>query len=481
VTPAVPLRAGRDYEFEFHHHGNIIHDAGDRVFYISARANWYPSNGLQFAMYDLKFRYPRDLDMVAPGDVVEDASAGDWRTTRRRTSASIRMAGFNLGNYTRVRVAKGGYVVEVFANHSLEAELQRRLRPPLPLPPPVLRGRRQAAAAELPVIDPAPSPTLRLELLASEVASALQFMASKFGEPALPSLTVSPIPATFGQGFPGLIYMPTLAYLQERTPGRIPVQPQQQDAFFRDILPAHETAHQWWGNVVTSAGYHDYWLMEALANYSALLYLEKRKGTRSLDDVLQSYRSDLLLKSGSGLEVDAAGPIVLGTRLETSAEPRAWRAITYGKGSWILHMLRRIMGDDRFWAMLADLRRQYERKEVTTEEFRSLAARFLPPRFDDPKLEAFFDHWVYGTGIPALKLSYAVKGKAPALKVTGTITQTGVRPDVSVMVPVEIQFSGGKPVVQWVPASGEPTTFSVAVKRQPSKVLLDPHGSVLRR
>ena len=104
------------------------------------------------------------------------------------------------------------------------------------------------------------------------------------------------------------------------------------------MLQAHETAHQWWGNRVCAATYRDNWLMEALANMSALLYLEKRRGVHSVEQMLDNYRAALLAKSESGQEVDAAGPIVLGTRLETSQEPRAWRTITYGKGSWIMQI-----------------------------------------------------------------------------------------------------------------------------------------------
>ena len=57
-----------------------------------------------------------------------------------------------------------------------------------------------------------------------------------------------------------------------------------EQVFFTELLHAHETAHQWWGNIVTADGYHDGWLMEALANYTSLLYLEKRKGARTRGD-----------------------------------------------------------------------------------------------------------------------------------------------------------------------------------------------------
>src|SRR5205807_55681 len=53
-----PLEVGRDYELEFHGEGSIISNAGNRVYYVGSRSNWYPRAGLQFATYDLTFRYP---------------------------------------------------------------------------------------------------------------------------------------------------------------------------------------------------------------------------------------------------------------------------------------------------------------------------------------------------------------------------------------------------------------------------------------
>ena len=91
----------------------------------------------------------------------------------------------------------------------------------------------------------------------------MEFMSANFGPPPLKTLTVSPIPGTFGQGFPGLIYLSTLAYLK---PSEYPaaLHTEQQRRFFSELLHAHEAAHQWWGNLVTAASYQDEWLMEAL-------------------------------------------------------------------------------------------------------------------------------------------------------------------------------------------------------------------------
>lgn len=480
VVPQEPLRAGRTYDFEFRYAGTVIHDAGGRVFYVSARGNWYPTHGLQFATYDITFRTPHDLEMAGPGDVIEDEAEGEWRITHRRTTTPIRIAGFNLGDYDHARVERGGYSVDVCANRALEKIMEPKPAAPiLPPQPPVGRSRRPELITET-ITAPPPDPRERMKALASEVASAMEFMGANFGPPALPHLTVSPIPATFGQGFPGLVYLSTLSYLKH-LPRAAANPTEAQELFFADLLQAHETAHQWWGNRVGATAYRDYWLMEALANYSALLYLEKSKGPRSTDTMLETYRVSLLEKNEGGQTVDSTGPIVLGTRLETSLEPRAWRNITYGKGSWILHMLRRRIGDERFLAMLGTLLKRYDHKTISTEEFRELAASYLPPKSDDPKLEGFFDQWVYGTGIPDLKLTYHVKGKAPALKLVGTITQTDVDPEFATLVPVEIQGPRGRTITHWVRAGNSPVTFTVPVPQPPSKVVLDPKRSVLRR
>jgi Peptidase family M1 domain len=478
VVPSQPLQPGKEYELEFRHEGKVIFEAGNHVYYVGARANWFPSNGLQFAKYDLTFRYPKDLDLVTPGELVEEHEEGDSRITHRKTSVPIRFAGFNLGQYERVRMSRGGYTVEVCANRSVEPALAGPLtlpeQPPLPSP-----AHHEPSIVMLPPELPA-DPLVRLQEIASEITSALEFMAARFGPPALPTLTVSPVPGRFGQGFPGLIYLSTMSYLapQQRAIRRLDAHGR---LFFSEILQAHETAHQWWGNVVTSAGYHDEWLMEALADYSALLYLENKEGSQPVGLALDTYKVNLLEKTTGDKTVESTGPIVLGMRLENSQTPQAYHAITYGKGSWIMHMLRRRMGDERFLAMLAEMRKEYQRKPLSTDDFRLLAMRFLPPQTPDPDLENFFDEWVYGTGIPALKMSYSVKGKGAALRLNGTITQSDVDKGFSVPVPVEIQLGHGKSLTQWVRTADGAVTFSVALHQAPLKVQLDPGFGVLRK
>jgi hypothetical protein len=480
VAPAEPLQAGRDYEFVFEHRGKVVFDTGDRVLFVTARGNWYPVHGLQFATYDLTFRHPKDLDLVAPGDWQDTRTEGDSRVTHFRVRSAIRFAGFNLGNYARARVERGGYVVEVCANRALERDVKPVQSLLMRDPAAAQTSRRVGAIVVEPVPLPPPNPLDRLHEIATGVASALEFMAARFGPPALDHLTVSPIPGTFGQGFPGLIYLSTLSYLRTG-PGSTSGLTQDQAVFYQQVMQAHETAHQWWGNRVTTGSYRDDWLMEALANYSALLYLEKTRGPHAVETLLDGYRSELLAKGESGQSVESAGPITMGTRLDSSQAPGAWRSITYGKGTWIVHMLRRYLGDQRFYAMLSEVLKRYDHREMSTEDFRRVVARFTPARSDDADLETFFDTWIYSTGIPALKMTYSVKGKAPALRLVGAITETGVEGDFAALVPVEIRLGGGQVATQWVRCGSDPAEFTVSLKQPPVRVALDPDRAVLRR
>ncbi len=481
VFPPSPLAAGEPHIVEFHHEGKVIGTAGNGVYYVSARGIWYPHHGMQFEQYDIVFRFPKDLRLVATGQVVEDRVEGDYRIVRRKTATPIRMAAFNLGDYVSASVSRGPLKVEVYANRRIESALTPppTMVPVEPLPQSNRGPRRQGDIAMIrPEPVPLPSPTTRLAAFAQEIADAFEFFSNHFGPPPLNTLAVSPIPAAMGQGFPGLVYLSTIAYLD---PAQRPVSArgQMQELFFSEILHAHETAHQWWGNRVASAAPQDEWLMEALANYSALLYLEKRKGAKAVDAVLEQYRSHLLEKDREGKTMESAGPINQGVRLISSQSPAAWRIITYEKGSWIMHMLHRRLGNDAFLAMLGECVKRYGGSSISTAQFRALAAEFLPKNSSDPKLETFFESWVYGTGVPSVKMTWKSAGKPPAMVITGTLTQTGVPDDFEIFVPVQVQFPRGKPETHWVRTSGEPVTFTIKTKVPAVKVLLDPQGSVL--
>jgi hypothetical protein len=506
VIPAAELAPSSTHEIEFEEQGSVISPAGNDVYFVAARSNWYPrrdgggeSGVSALALYDLTFRYPKRLTLVTAGEVTEDRIDGEFHVTRRVTPVPIRMAGFNLGDYVRGDFEKArsapGVHIEVYGNRHLETALQPRIQSPQPDPAAQLAGvprpprfpPRHVDPSDAPLPPPPPDPLARLQAVAADMASALQFFSGLFGPPALKTLTVSPIPGTFGQGLPGLVYLSTLSYLDPSQRPNGERGPREQ-VFFSDLIEAHEVAHQWWGDAVIPASYQDEWLAEGLANYSALMYLEKKRGVKAMEDVLEDYRDSLLKRDNqikndsSGGAAESAGPITWGFRLESAGDPAAWNAITYYKSAWILHMLRRRLGDDRFFRMLAELRRRYDSRTVSTEQFLALVKEFAPPRAVGVKqfnVDAFFENWVYSTGIPALKLAYTAKGLAPAVRISGTIEQSGVDDDFSMEAPVEIQFAKGPPQVIWVQTSNDGATFSATLKQTPVKVSIPAGRGVL--
>lgn len=470
------LDAGRPHEIVFEHEGDVVRHAGRDVYFVGSRSNWYPRAGTEFARFDISFTYPGHLDLVFPGELREESKDGEYRVARRVTGSPIRLAGFNLGKYEKVTARRDGLTVEVYANRQAEFTVRTPGPDVVVIPPPPSpfprRGQQQPRPEILPPVRFYPDPTARLKNMGEEIAGAFELLTKNLGLPALPALMVSPIPGTFGQGFPGLVYLSTIAYLD---PSERPVaaRPSEKQMFFSEILHAHEVAHQWWGNVVMVDKAADEWLMEALANYTALLLMEKKKGAKAMHETLAEYRTRLLEKGASDRTQESAGPLRLGTRLSSSQSPDAWHHIVYGKGSWVLHMLRARLGDAAFWKLLGRVVSEHRNRALSTEQFRALAAEFMP------KAEAavFFEHWVESTGIPALSLAHRWR----AGKLTLTVTQTGVEDHVSVLVPVEVQARGAKPQVHWITTGADPVTLTVPMRAAPWKVTLDAAGSILKQ
>ncbi|MBZ5674729.1 MAG: hypothetical protein LAP61_10825 [Acidobacteriia bacterium] len=480
LTTPDALAPGSVHKVEFEHEGALITSPGNGVYSVGGRSNWYPRSGSAFADYDLVFRYPRRLTLVTPGDIVMDTIDGDYRNTERRTPVPIRVAGFNLGNYEKSSMSAGGLTVDVFGNRNLDPALQ---------PPPktttytqvIPMGPRTPPRRELTTIVQTPTPPdplARLNAVAADVSASFQYFSGLFGPPPLKTLTVAPIPGTFGQGFPGLVYLSTLSYLDplERPAAARNATLQ---TFFSDLMAAHEVAHQWWGNIVMPKSYQDEWLFEGLAHYSALLWLEKKKGSKALDEVMADFQADLLKTGEDSQTVESAGPVTWGYRLEASKTSEAYRVITYEKGAWVLHMLRKRLGNERFLKVLAEVRRQYQFRAMGTADLLDLVKKSLPPGVSADSMEVFFDNWVYSTGIPTLRVKYSVKGKAPSWKISGTVEQSSVDVNFSVDVPVEIQFAKGATQTVWVRTSNEPASFSATLKQPPSRVDVPAGVSVL--
>ena len=280
----VTLPAGIPHNSEFPIHlkyrGNIIDDAGNDVLFVGARESWYPHLGdsADFATYDLTMRWPRRLRLIATGTKLDEREDGDFRVGHWKTEKPVAVAGFNLGEYATISVNAQNYAIDVYANHQLEQQLAQRLEPnvaPLPsfgghsgAPRPSLMSRDLSPAA--------PSPSAALKQLGQNIDASIRFFESWSGPFPYRSLSVSQIPGTFGQGWPGLLYLSTLSFLPDDAQRHAGLSDTSRE-HFTELVPFHEVAHQWWGNVVGWSSYRDQWIDEAMANYLTLLFAETRK------------------------------------------------------------------------------------------------------------------------------------------------------------------------------------------------------------
>lgn len=161
---------------------------------------------------------------------------------------------------------------------------------------------------------------------------------------------------------------------------------------------AHEIAHQWWGQAVGWKNYHEQWISEGFAQYFAALYAGELNGPDALNAVLRQMRR-------WALERTDEGPIYLGYRLgHLENDSRVFRALVYNKSAVVLHMLRRLVGDEGFFR---GLRRFYERgrfEKTGTDDFRRVMEAET-----GRNLERFFERWIYGFGVPTVQVTHTVE------------------------------------------------------------------------
>lgn len=495
VALAAPAQAGKDFSLDISYHGNVITDAGNGVEYVGERETWYPhlTASELFVPFDLTFRWPRRFTLVATGTRIESHEEGDTKTGHWRSSVPFCVAGFNMGEY-KTEIATEQPKIQLYANKQLEDAIAQRLsahRPPEGIPS---LDRPPTDLVPDTAVEPLlPSPAAALKQLGRKVFDAIQFYEKLNGPFPFDHLDVAQIPGSFGQGWPGLVYLSTFAFLPAEEQERAGLQ-QWEQSEARDLMPFHEVAHQWWGNVVGPASYRDTWIEEGMANYLALLYSESQKSTSDyLTEWLEHYRVILLTKvPGSTETINDTGALSLGLRLRSSKTPEAYRAIIYGKGTWVMHMLHEMLhdpaakdGDARFRQLLLSMLTKYKYRAFTTQDFQREVERQMTADMDlegTRRMDWFFDEWVKDTGIPHYAVKFEVKPHGSDFIVTGWLEQSGV--DDLFMAPVPIYASrpgpGSKPVrLGVVITRGPETRFRFTSRIRPTRLLIDPHLTIL--
>jgi aminopeptidase N len=227
----------------------------------------------------------------------------------------------------------------------------------------------------------------------------------------------------------------------------------------------HEIAHQWFGDAVTESDWNDVWLSEGFATYFTLLFIEHAYGRDEFASGLRDSRKTVL-------EFYAKTPDYRVVHENLSDMAQVTNGMTYQKGSWVLHMLRQRMGDDRFWAGIRDYYARYKNANASTTDF-----RLAMERVSGLELSAFFKQWLYRGGVPRLEGTW--QWDATAKQVVVELTQT--QPGEPFQLPLDVGFTlaGGKRRVERADLTAHSARFTFASDQEPTAVDLDPNVRLL--
>jgi hypothetical protein len=492
----LPRPVARDSEFSirFHYRGNIITDAGNDVFFVGARESWYPHFGdsADFAAYDLTMRWPRKLRLVATGTKIDEREEADFRVGHWKTEKPVSVAGFNLGEYASSSVTSAKYSIDVYANRQVEQQLAKRLANAIPSEIPPAGPRRSILDMNQDLQPLPPNPAIALKQLGKDIDASIRFYETYSGPFPFRNLSVSQIPGTFGQGWPGLLYISTYSFLSADVQRRAGLSSSTQE-HFTELVPFHEVAHQWWGNMVGWSSYRDQWIDEAIANYLALLFADMHKNPdHTLHVWLQRYRQRLVEKAANADQpAGEIGALALGSRLNSSKSPEAYDDLIYAKGAWVIHMLREMLRqpgtnpDARFNALLRTLVTKYAYRALSTQDLRREVEAVMTTSMDlegGHSMEWFFEQWIQGTGVPHYRAEFTVhkNESGTGYSMRGKLFQENVPQSFIARVPLYAAIPGAHPVLLGTVVAASPETqFHFTSSTQPHKLLIDPQMTLL--
>jgi tetratricopeptide (TPR) repeat protein len=281
-----------------------------------------------------------------------------------------------------------------------------------------------------------------------EFGKVMTYLTSLYGLPPVANLTVVETEAGTPNGYsaPGLVFLSPKAIGKQVNPR----------------LVVNQVARQWWGALVSPATRNHMWLTNGAARYSELMYIEQANGAGALESEVR----DTFIEA---LTLDTV-PVSQSSRLEDYS-PEYWAA-TAGKGAAVMHMLRYVVGDDKFRDGVKKFLGGNAWKPVATQDFERVMEEA-----SGQKLDYFFLQWIESSGAPEFKLDYTVFRTAKGFRLMGKISQ-----DLDTFrMPVELRIeTEGNPEDKRIDVSGTSSEFILETFGKPKHVIIDPNNHVLR-
>lgn len=464
-----PLVENRPVRLSFKYSGPVMFNAGGELIYVGARGTWYPNPGPAFSKFDLTFESPSDWSVVATGKQVSSTVANGQRISRFVTDTAIARAGFNLGKFAAASSAAGKVEIHAYGARNVEQSLA---------------GAEARAGRK-------PDPAREAQQIAEQAATTVQFLSAELDPFPYPNLEITQLPGMLSQSWPGLIYLSSTAFLSPDERRALGVRDPYVELLLSRLMLSHETAHQWWGDAVDWVSYRDEWIVEAVANYCALMMLEKDH-PGDMKTALDYYRGELLRETKNGI-IAEAGPVTLGRRLASSRFPDAYERVLYGRGTWLIHMLRTMLyetggekSDALFFSALKGLLANAPNHKISTLDLQRAFEHVMPTSLNyegRKSLDWFFDSWVNGNSIPQFSLQGVRMSPAGArTKITGVIRQDHAAKDMVTAIPLyAVDAQGKSRFLAFVFADDPKTEFVLTAPPGTRQILLDPEETLLRR
>jgi len=476
-----PLVKGQKYKLRLDYQGEkVLENAGGGNFSVRYRESWYPSvNSFNDrATFDLTFRVPKQFTLVSVGKMVKEWQEGDIACSQWVSEIPLAVAGFNYGRFKKKEVtdADTKYQIEGYAVNEV---------------PDILRKRDVGDVG--PDVG-ALAPSRLLDNSLAEATNAIRIFSRYFSPLPYGRIAITQQPeGFFGQAWPTLVYLPLMSYLDSTQRYMLFGGIERSMNEFVDEVNAHEVSHQWWGHIVGWSSYHDQWLSEGFATFSAGLYL---KATQQKPDKYWNYWKNaqkfILDKNRFGLRPNDAAPVWMGYRAGYYKIPEASQAVLYYKGGYVLHMLHQMMydrqnGDKAFMEMMQDFVKTYYNRNASTEAFKRVVDKHMIPQKMDltgnNTMDWFFLQWVYGTEIPRYRLDYTLTPQdGGKCLLTFKITQSDVSQGFRMPVPIYLDLDGSKIVrLGDVKMLGSSTSdeIKVPLPQKPKRVLINANYDVL--
>jgi len=228
-------------------------------------------------------------------------------------------------------------------------------------------------------------------------------------------------------------------------------------------LLANAIAHQWWGVSVSPATKDDWWLTDGFSRYSEAMYVEQAAGPAGLEEVVKDM-------SVGALAYDTV-PLSSASKLDPFSTE--FQSLVTDKGAMILHMLRWVLGEDKYNKTMREFAETYAGKSASMDDFRTIAEKYY-----GDQLTWFFSQWLDSTGAPEFKLKYTTYrlGNNKGFRITGEIGQ-----DLDLFrMPVDLRIeTDGKTENKNLEVVGTNSAFSVETFGRPRRISVDPDHHVL--